>query len=319
MVRPPLLLICPSDHTVDVGETRNFVARYWDVARRDDTTCDTLSGSSDVTRSAIWSSNNTGIATIGNDCDFLCRTLRIGGNKGLLTGIASGNTQITASHNGLVATADVIVSGSVVGSPITVKLTSDKTEVEEEGTINLEWTTTGDPERCEASEGWSGTKDVNGDNENVTVLFGGSLTKTFTLTCSKTGEDDVLSSITVTKLEPAAKNIVIREGTSCTSGQVITMLPLKVTESKSVTACTSDTPSTKLSNPEWSAASGCFTFTPDNQAITTITGTNACEKALTAEDLDGEYASRSINVNVSEPTVTGPKPAQPPVWKEVAP
>jgi hypothetical protein len=292
------------------------------------TTCATL-GSSDVTRSADWSSDNADIATIGNDCNFMCRLLRSGGNKGVLTGVNSGNTQANASHNGLVATADVTVSGSVVGSPITVNLTSDKAEVGEGGTINLEWTTTGNPERCVASTseptgGWTGEKDKAGsiEGDDVTVYFDGAENKTFTLECSKTGVDSVSRFVTVTKLEPAAKELTVKRGT-CSSGESL-QFNLSEGETAILVACDEDDDTEVTAN--WTSENtSCISLestTPSETMTIEAVGTNPpCYIAttITASATGYEKDSIPVGINSGTPVVPGPKPAQPPVWKEVAP
>ncbi|NCU41614.1 MAG: hypothetical protein EOM19_02730 [Candidatus Moranbacteria bacterium] len=321
VVRPPLLLVCPNSTTLDVGETRNFVAKYWDSARSGVTTCATL-GSSDVTRSADWSSNNIDIATVGNDCNFMCRLLRSGGNKGVLAGVTSGNTQITTSHNGLIANADVTVSGGVE-SPITVTLTSDKTEAEEGGVINLEWTTTGNPDSCIASDGWTGSKDVGSSNENITVTFGTLIQKTFTLTCSKVGVDDTSDFVIVSKTMPPAglKELIIKRGDCAGSSSQFNLDP---EETAALVAC--DSNNDTLVSATWTSGNdSCISLenpTPSETMTIKAVGTNP--PCLLSTDINVRatgYTEDSVPVGIRNNggTVSGPKPAKPSTWQEVAP
>jgi len=82
-------------------------------------------------------------------------------------------------------------------SPITVSLTANPTSMTlPTNSTQLTWTTTGSPTSCTASGSWSGAKSVSGSSENRTGLTAG--TYTYTITCSKAGTPNAVSSVSVT-------------------------------------------------------------------------------------------------------------------------
>ena len=85
--------------------------------------------------------------------------------------------------------------------PPDVNLSANPTSVEDGQSTTLRWTTSGDPDRCSASEGWSGSKTTRGGSESIGVNFGSSTTKRYTITCSKSGYQDAVDRVTVNKRE----------------------------------------------------------------------------------------------------------------------
>jgi hypothetical protein len=96
--------VTPSTATIQTGGHKRFAA----TATFDD------SSTQDITTSVAWSSNNTGIATVGSGS----------GNFGLTTGVSAGNANITASFSYAGANATGSATITVSGATLTsIKLT----------------------------------------------------------------------------------------------------------------------------------------------------------------------------------------------------
>jgi CARDB len=99
----PRLISCPGAVSVGVGSTTNLSARYWSN-QASVPSCAT-GGFSDVTSSATWTSSVPARATVTS-----------AGTRGVVTGIASGSAQISASYSGL----SVLTAATVVGAPTSI-------------------------------------------------------------------------------------------------------------------------------------------------------------------------------------------------------
>jgi hypothetical protein len=99
----PRLISCPGVISVGVGNTSNLTARYWSN-QASVPTCD-IGGYSDVTSSASWTSTVPARAAVTTS-----------GTRGVVTGIASGSAQISASYSGLSA----LTAATVVGAPTSI-------------------------------------------------------------------------------------------------------------------------------------------------------------------------------------------------------
>jgi hypothetical protein len=315
VVRPPLLLVCPSSTTIGIGETQNLQARYWDSAPRGTTTCDTR-GYSNVTRSSDWLSSSIAIATIGNNGGFLGL---FGGDKGLLTGIALGETIITASYDGLNASSEVTVPGGEIDD-ITVDLKANPMTVAEGGNTILTWITTGDPDSCTASGGWSGSKAVGGGFENQRVSFGAGTSQTFILTCSKVGVDPVVDSVSITKEVVIGDEALTIKRNNCSGSS--TQFDLAVNEEVSLVACDE---SDNLVSSTWTTGNAsCISLVntnPSQNMTIKAVGDSTCSPTDITATATG-YLSDSISVGITGGgggSVPGPRPTQPPTWREVAP
>jgi len=104
--------------------------------------------------------------------------------------------------------------------PITVTLTANPISmVLPTSSTRLTWTTTGNPDMCEASNYWSGAKSpVSGSLEDRTGMTAG--TSFFTLTCKKAGTADVQSSTTVV-VHPTITGICAPDTSSTVIGQPV--------------------------------------------------------------------------------------------------
>ncbi len=91
----PVLIVCPSQLLVNKRGTKQLRA-YYAVGRSID--CNNHAGATDVTTSTNWSSANTSIASVNNTT-----------NKGLVTGVNAGRTNVAGSYSGLSANSDVRV------------------------------------------------------------------------------------------------------------------------------------------------------------------------------------------------------------------
>jgi hypothetical protein len=95
----PRLISCPTGVTVGVGNTTNLIARYWSNLLTVPT-CAT-GGSTDVTNTTTWSSAVPANATVTTT-----------GTRGVVTGVATGNTSVTATYSGLSAPTAVTVTAA---------------------------------------------------------------------------------------------------------------------------------------------------------------------------------------------------------------
>ena len=93
----------------------------------------------------------------------------------------------TDSNTFSIAVTPITIS-SFTATPSSMTLPTNST--------TLTWTTTGSPTSCTGSNAWSGAKAVGGGSENRTGLTAGSYT--YTLTCSKAGLPNAVTSVTVT-------------------------------------------------------------------------------------------------------------------------
>ncbi len=99
------IVVSPLNSTVTVGLTRQFVA-----------TANYSDGRSfDVSRTAVWSSGNTSVATMNANG---------ASNSGLATGQAAGVAQITATLNAVSGSASLIVNSSTLTSIVVTPLSS---------------------------------------------------------------------------------------------------------------------------------------------------------------------------------------------------
>jgi uncharacterized protein YjdB len=109
------LVVSPSSLSINEGSTGSLTATYYTY------TNGTQTASQNVTTSATWSSNNTGVATV---------------SKGTVTGVAPGSATITASYSGLSDAASVTVNDapeekeleSITFSPTSVVLAVGSTQ-----------------------------------------------------------------------------------------------------------------------------------------------------------------------------------------------
>lgn len=102
-VYQPTLVIAPPSQTINVGNTADYRALY------DADGPSGPQGQQDVTGSAQWSSNNTGIATSLGNGDF--------------RGNAAGSTGVRATYNNLQATASITVQNVVCSGTATLVVT----------------------------------------------------------------------------------------------------------------------------------------------------------------------------------------------------
>lgn len=80
------------------------------------------------------------------------------------------------------------ITVALSANPLSMNLPNDST--------TLTWVTTGTPDSCVASNGWSGNKNINGGTENMNGLSLG--THIYTITCMKSGYSPATSQATVT-------------------------------------------------------------------------------------------------------------------------
>lgn len=101
----PALIICPDDPvTVAEGQNVNLQAWYWG-SYLGSPDCG-IGGSSNVTNSASWSSEDEAIATVTNDKDT---------TRGVVTGVSEDTVEITAMYSSLSAERDVTVTAGAGG------------------------------------------------------------------------------------------------------------------------------------------------------------------------------------------------------------
>ncbi len=119
----PRLIICPAAApSITVGKSTNLEARYWaNLALVPD--CTTGSYNT-VTGSATWGSSNNGLATVSSG--------------GVVTGVAAGSPNITATYSGLPAVKSVTVTApSTPTAPTGLTATPDAACGS--GQINVSW------------------------------------------------------------------------------------------------------------------------------------------------------------------------------------
>jgi hypothetical protein len=103
----PRLFICPNTVSLVVGATSSLSARYWSNLLTIPS-CAT-GGYTTVTNSATWTSSAPATASVTNS-----------GTRGIVTGVALGNSTVTATYSGLSATAAVSVATATTPISITI-------------------------------------------------------------------------------------------------------------------------------------------------------------------------------------------------------
>lgn len=205
-------------------------------------------------------------------------------------------------------------------STISVDLASDKGIVPEGGRIALTWTTSGNPDSCMASDGWSGSRVVGGGTENQTVSFGGGASQVFTLTCFKAGLDPVVDSVSIAKeIVAGVKDLIIKRNT-CTGSFV--QFNLGINEYASLVACDEVTNAQVSAN--WVTANTACISLESSNPFTTMTikavGDSACSPTnITASAMGYREDSISVGISGNDPIFPSPKPTESSTWKEIAP
>ena len=93
-------------------------------------------------------------------------------------------------------------------SSITVTLTANPTSMTSPtDQTTLTWSTTGNPDSCTASNGWSGNKSVSGDSQVISGLSAGN--HIFDITCIKSGVSNASDSSLVVVYPPASPFVTL--------------------------------------------------------------------------------------------------------------
>ena len=117
------------------------------------------------------------------------------GGSQVISGIVTGTTYTLYCTNGggnsttasVTVTPVGAISVNITASPASMTLPTNST--------TLTWTTTGNPTSCTASNYWSGSKTASGGSEVRTGMTAQNYT--FTITCSKAGVPDTVSTVVV--------------------------------------------------------------------------------------------------------------------------
>jgi hypothetical protein len=201
---------------------------------------------------------------------------------------------------------------------ITVSLEADPTSRQDGQDTTLRWTTTGSPTNCTASDGWTGAKNVNGGNQNVTVSFDpGSDEKTYTLTCSKSGVSDVRDSVTVQKELP---KLSLKKAENCSGTQPARIELGNEGDRAQLTACDNSTP---VSGVTWiNTDSDCIEVSEKNSTTKYFTAKRdpSCISTVHIEK-SGYENSDNVIIGVYDGGTDGEAPIniEGSQWKEVAP
>ncbi len=175
---------------------------------------------------AIFESNE------GNNCSERCFSYSERDQQ-IYSGVCSGGgNDNTEPSEGIAVTLSA--------SPMSMTLPTNST--------NLTWATTGSPESCIATGGWSWTKTTGlaGGTQTVSGLTAG--THTFDITCSKTGADDVTARAIVEVDSAVTQGITV----SISANPSSMTLPADVTRLTWVT--TGDPTSCEANSISWSGS-----------------------------------------------------------------
>ena len=120
----PRLLICPSTLSIGVGTVSSLEARYW--ANQTTVPVCATTGYTNVTNSATWISTVPSRASVTNS-----------GARGVVTGVSSGNTLVSATYNSLVSTVPVNVAAATTPTFMYVNIIPKFTLVRSRTVVDL--------------------------------------------------------------------------------------------------------------------------------------------------------------------------------------
>lgn len=265
-----------------------------------------------------WSTSNVTSCTAS---DAWSGTKSLNNSEQVFGGCGRSDYTLSCSgpYGSITKTAGIMRSSCEPSLAISVNLVSDKNSVPEGGNIALAWTTSGNPDSCIASGGWSGSKAVGGSSENQTVSFGGGTFQTFTLTCSKAGVDPVTDSVSITKEVVAGDEALTIKRNNCSGSS--TQFNLAVNEEAPLVACDE---SDNLVSSAWTTGNdSCISLvgtSPTQEMRIKAIGDSTCFPTNITVIATG-YIGDSISVGISGggPSFPAPRPTESSTWKEIAP
>lgn len=160
------------------------------------------------------------------------------------------------------------ISVNLTANPLTMTLPTNSTL--------LTWSTTGSPTSCTASESWSGSKTTNGGTETRSGLTQG--TYTYTITCSKAGQQDQTASRVVT-VNAVAQNKDLTVNKSGQGDVTSTSVPTQASQISCGSGCQSQMVSF--------TSGAVVTVTADSAPGRIFTGWNGCDSSTKNSDGSG--------------------------------
>jgi hypothetical protein len=197
------------------------------------TSCTIAANASSCNTTLTWSTNNPqNTSTVTSSYPVANTTVASGNSGNNNASVPYASRDFYLYNGGVLLAQSTVTSSCISGSawngsmcaviPITVSLSASPSSMTlPTNSTTLSWSTGGNPDSCNASGSWIGSKMTTAWSENITGLTAGNYT--YTITCSKSGTSDAVSSAAVTVGAAQSTANISVSPTSIYTGDTVTL------------------------------------------------------------------------------------------------